>query len=223
MKTSSTLTLLGLVTAFAGVTPLEVSADDKVKIKDDKITVKTQGGKATIDEDGNVLSAKGRNADEAVAKARGKLSEQEAAQFRRDFVKGYVIPRERYVHFEPLATTYLERIPDRRSDVEYRVFDGTVYAVNPSNYTIVDVLGGEILGTSAAVTTSTSFDPVVFKRSLVSGYVIPESHYTYLQPVPDTIVTRLPAVPSGAVYRYYDGTVYTVNPDNYTVIDVVTY
>jgi hypothetical protein len=36
-------------------------------------------------------------------------------------------------------------------------------------------------------------------------------------------VTRLPAAPAGVVYRYYDGTVYSVNPDTYTILDVVTY
>lgn len=224
MKTPHLLLILS-ATLFAAIALPGIRADDKVKIKDDKIIVKTPGGKAKIDEDGNVISAKGPNADEAVSKARQKLSDQEAAQYRRDFVKGYVIPRERYTYFEPLAATYLERIPERRPGVEYRVFDGTVYAIDPSSYRIIEVLGGDILGASATVTTtrSTTFDPVVFKRSLVSGYVIPETYYTHLQAVPETIVTRLPAAPAGTVYRYYDGTVYTVNPTSRTVIEVVAY
>ncbi len=214
--------------ALAIAIPLTSSADDdKVKIKDDKIVVKTDGGKAKIDKEGNVISVNGANGDEALAKARAQLSKEEAAEFAESLKEGYVIPEDRYVYLDPLPKTYYERIPDRRTDVEYRVYNGTVYAVNPKTYTVVEVLGTDIYGNTATVTTTTTtetFDPVTFKSSLVKGYVVPETYYTtYLKPVPDTVVTRLPAAPEGVVYRYYDGTVYSINPETYTVIDVVTY
>ncbi len=214
--------------ALAIAIPLTSSADDdKVKIKDDKIVVKTDRGKAKIDKEGNVISVKGANGDVALAKARAQLNKEDAAEFQKSLTEGYVIPADRYVYLDPLPTTYYERIPNRRTDVEYRVYDGTVYAVNPKTYTVVEVLGSDIYGNSATVTTTTtteSFDPVTFKSSMVKGYVVPRTYYTtYLQPVPETVVTRLPAAPQGVVYRYYDGTVYSINPDTYTILNVVTY
>ena len=59
-----------------------------------------------------------------------------------------------------------------------------------------------------------------FKANLVEGYVIPQDRYVYLDPVPETYSERLDPVPDGMVYRWYDNTVYTVNPETYTVISV---
>lgn len=221
--TSSYLLNTVLAAALAASLPFAASAGDKIKKKDDEITVKTQGGKATVDSEGNVLSAKGRNSDAAIAKARAELSKEEAAKFRASLVAGYQIPQDRYVYLDPLPTAYYERIPNMRKDVEYRVFNGVVYAVNPKTYTVVEVLGSGIVSGSTTVTTS-SFDPVAFKASLVKGYIVPETYYTsYFQAVPETVAVRLPAAPAGVVYRYYDGTVYSVNPETYTIIDVVAY
>src|SRR5690606_27531833 len=59
-----------------------------------------------------------------------------------------------------------------------------------------------------------------FKANLVEGYVIPQDRYVYLETVPETYIERLDPVPDGMVYRWYDNTVYTVNPETYTVVSV---
>lgn len=64
---------------------------------------------------------------------------------------------------------------------------------------------------------------VQFKSDLQEGYVIPEDRYVYLDPVPETYVERLDPVPEGMEYRWYDGNVYTVNPETYTVVSVHTF
>lgn len=62
-----------------------------------------------------------------------------------------------------------------------------------------------------------------FKTSLRTGNVVPRERYVYLDPVPETHVELLPPPPRGTVYRYYDGTVYTINPETYAIIDVRTF
>ena len=173
---------ISLVAPFAAILvagiPFAGIADDTVKIKDDTVIVKTPGGKAKIDEDGNVISVSGPNGGAAVSKARAVLSNQEAAAFKQSLVTGYTIPQERYTYLDPLPSAYLDKIPSRRTDVEYRVYDGVVYAVNPKTYTVVEVVGSDIAGNPVTVTTQVSapFDPVTFKSSLVKGYVVPGTY-----------------------------------------------
>lgn len=62
-----------------------------------------------------------------------------------------------------------------------------------------------------------------FEASLVEGYTVPQERYVYLDPVPETYVTRLDPVPDGMVYRYFNGNVYTVNPETYTIMSVRTF
>lgn len=62
-----------------------------------------------------------------------------------------------------------------------------------------------------------------FKASLAEGYTIPTDQYVYLDPVPETYMTRLDPAPEGYVYRWYDNTVYTVDPNTYTIISVQTF
>jgi hypothetical protein len=213
---AATFVIVGHSTAFAD--------KEKVKVKDDKIVVKTEDGKAKIDKDGKVISVKGEEGAQALAKARAVLTDEEAKAFGESLKEGYVVPQDRYVYLEPVPQTYVERIPNRRDDVEYRVYNGTVYAVNPKTYTIVEVVGTDIYGNSVTSTRSaTSAEAMAFKNSLRAGYVVPREQYSYFEEVPATVLTKIPAAGTGVVYRYYDGTVYSVNPDTYTIIDVVTY
>jgi hypothetical protein len=175
-KSTLVITSACLLAPLLAIPNMARADDDTVKVKDDKIVVKTEDGKAKIDKDGNVISVKGETGAEALAKARAELSTEESAKFRQTLVEGYVIPRDRYVYLDPLPNTYYERIPNPRTDVEYRVYNGVVYAVNPQTYTVVEVLGTDIMGnaTTVATTTTTQFDPVQFKSSLVRGYVVPQ-------------------------------------------------
>ena len=62
-----------------------------------------------------------------------------------------------------------------------------------------------------------------FKASLVEGYTIPRERYAYLEPLPESYAVRVDPVPDGLVYRYYDGYVYTVDPETYVVRSVITF
>lgn len=221
----STLYYAAIATTFVVVGHSTAFADkEEVKVKDDKIVVKTEGGKATIDKDGNVISVKGQNGAEALEKARAVLSEGEAKAFSASLKEGYVIPQDRYVYLDSVPETYVEQIPNRREDVEYRVYNGTVYAVNPKTYTIVEVVGTDLYGKTVTSTRSASTaEAMAFKNSLRAGYVVPKNQYTYFEEVPETVLSKIPVAGTGVVYRYYDGTVYSVNPSTYTIIDVVTY
>lgn len=87
--------------------------------------------------------------------------------------------------------------------------------------TKIKVKGEDAEATARAALTAEQQEE--FKTNLVEGYVIPQERYVYLDPVPETYVTRLDPVPDGMVYRWYDNTVYTVNPETYTVISVHTF
>jgi len=224
IKPPLSVAIAGMIATSFAILPTLRADENSVKIKDDKIIVKTDDGKAKIDKDGNVISVSGKNGAAALAKARAELSAEEAVQFRQSLIEGYVIPQDRYVYLDPVPQTNLQRIPNPRPDVEYRAYNGTVYAVNPKTYTVVEVLGTDIMGNTVTTTTTTQdFDAVSFKKSLVRGYAVPQTYYTtYLQAVPETIVPRLPQA-AGVTYRYYDGTVYSVDPNTYTILEVVTY
>lgn len=222
MKTSSTLRS-GILAAALALAFNAAADDDKVKIKDDKIVVKTDEGKAKIDKDGNVISVKGSQGAEALAKARAELGEEQAEEFRRSLAVGYVVPRDRYTYLQPLPETYVEMVPNRRPELEYRVYGDTIYAVNPTTYAIVDVIQTNTLTGATTTTTTQVAVPANFKQSLVAGYTVPQTYYTYFQPVPERIMTSLPAAPAGVEYRYYDGTVYSINPSTWTIVDVVAY
>ena len=60
-----------------------------------------------------------------------------------------------------------------------------------------------------------------FRESLREGYVIPRDRYLYMDPVPEVYVQRLPEPAPNVVYRTYGGTIYAVNQDSYTVVDIV--
>ncbi len=220
MKTPHLLATLTLVSVALGATAQDDK--EKVKIKDDKIVVKTDEGKAKIDKDGNVIKTKGPDGGAALAKARSELGEEKAEEFRRSLATGYAIPRDHYTYLEPVPETYLEMIPNRRTGVEYRILGDTIYAVNPDTYTVVDVIQTSSLTgtTTTTTTTSTTSD---FGDSLVVGYTIPRERYSVFEAVPDRIMTRLPAAPAGVEYRYYNGKVYSINPSTYTIIDIVSY
>lgn len=227
MKTPPTLTTCCSIIALS-ILALGTHAQDdkeKIKVKDDKIVVKTDEGKAKIDKDGNVIKMKGPDGAQALAKARAELGEEQAEEFRRSLASGYTIPRERYVYLDPVPETYLEMIPNRRSGVEYRILGDTIYAVNPDTYTVVDVIQTSSLAGATTTTTSTTTVevPANFKESLTVGYTIPRNYYSYFEDVPEQIRTRLSAAPANVEYRYYDGTVYSINPNNYTILDIISY
>lgn len=52
------------------------------------------------------------------------------------------------------------------------------------------------------------------------GYTIPADQYIYLTEVPETYTSKLKPLNEGLAYRYFNGTVYTVNPETYAIVDV---
>lgn len=166
------------------------------------------------------------NADGSVTT---EMSTTEVKEFKQALTRGYKIPKARYTYLRPVPQKVITTLPEIPEGREYRYFDGTVYVINPQGYEVVDVITVDRdLVNRSTTTTSTDvdgdgdFDVTTFKKELVPGYVIPEKRYTYLKPVPETIITRIPAAPEGVVYRYLDGTVYSVNPESYKVIDVIS-
>ncbi len=204
------------------------TADDKtkIKVKDDKIVVKTDDGKAKIEADGDI-DVKGKEGAKALQIARKTLAAQEAKAFKESLVKGYVVPKERTVYLDPVPKTYVERLPAPPENVTYRVYDGTVYAINPKTYQVVDIIETDAEGNSIHVTvpatqTVTTTTTTASGTTITKGYVIPRDRYASFTEVPVTLSTRLEPAPRGTVYRYYDGGVYLVDPQTYTVVDVVT-
>lgn len=120
-------------------TALAQDDKEKVKVKDDKVVVKTDEGKAKIDKAGNVIKIKGPEGAEALAKARAELGEEKAEAFQRSLVTGYAVPEDHYGYLRQIPKGSIKEIPNAREDLEYRAYGNMVYGVNPGNRTIVDV------------------------------------------------------------------------------------
>ncbi len=167
------------------------------------------------------------NADGSVTT---KMSTTEIKEFEKVLTKGYKIPEDRYSYLQPVPKKVITTLPAVPEGREYRYFGGKVYVINPAGYEVVDVISvnNGAVSNSTQTTTSTDvdgdgdFDVTTFKKELTPGYVIPQKRYTYLKEVPKTVITQIPAAPEGVVYRYLDGTVYSVNPETYKVIDVIS-
>jgi len=167
------------------------------------------------------------NADGSVTT---EMSTTEVREFQKVLTKGYKIPEDRYTYLRPVPKKVITTLPEIPEDRQYRYFGGKVYVINPAGYEVVDVISVDkgIVSESTETTTSTDldgdgdFDVTTFKKELTPGYVIPEKRYTYLKEVPKTVITEIPAAPEGVVYRYLDGTVYSVDPETYKVIDVIS-
>lgn len=128
-KTETTLKTMLAAAAVSALIPLATADDDiEVKVKDDdKVVIKT--------EDGDKVKFKG---DDAKAQAQKFLSDKEAAEFKSQLVKGYVIPQERYTYLQPVPETYVATVPEAPEGMVYRYYDGVVYTVNPTTYTVVE-------------------------------------------------------------------------------------
>lgn len=167
------------------------------------------------------------NADGSVTT---EMSKTEVKEFQKVLTKGYKIPEDRYTYLKPVPKKVITTLPEVPEGRQYRYFGGNVYVINPEGYEVIDVISVNKGAASESMETSTStdvdgdgdFDVTTFKKELIPGYVIPEQRYTYLKPVPETVITEIPAAAEGVVYRYLDGTVYSVNPETHKVIDVIS-
>lgn len=216
------LVISGLGLYALPLPPAAYADDDDVEIefKDDKIEVETDRGKAEIEKDGEV-DVEGPGGARALAIAREALSEKQAAEFSDALVKGYVVPVERRVYLNAVPQAMLSDLPPLSATVVYRSFGNTVYAIEPETYRVVDVIRKDIHGNPIAITrTAVKTDSEAWPVMRV-GYVVPRDRYAMLETVPSTIITSIPEPPSGAVYRYYDGTVYAINPGSRVVVDVI--
>lgn len=120
----------------------------------------------------------------------------------------------------PAQSDEIEKVKVKDDKIKVKGEDGKVKIKDGE---IVKVKGDadEELATARAALNER--DAAEFKASLVEGYTIPEERYVYLEPVPETYAVRLDPAPDGLVYRYYDGYVYTVNPETYVVTNVITF
>lgn len=59
---------------------------------------------------------------------------------KANLVEGYVIPTETYVYLNRVPDRYITQLPPSPTGTIYRYLDGTVYAVNPQTYKVVDVI-----------------------------------------------------------------------------------
>ncbi len=208
------MSLLALPAAFA-------DDDVEIDIDDDEITVDLEDGKAEIEADGEV-DVEGERGAQALRIARATLNEREAAEFQDALTEGYVIPEDYYVFTDPVPDLYRERLPQAGPNVVYRTYNGTIYAVNPTTYKVVDIIKEDAAGNTIEVaTTVPESDLDRVRGQLAEGEVISSDTYVYLDQVPDRYVAQLPPNPDGTIYRYLDGTVYAVNPRNYRVVDVI--
>lgn len=97
--------------------PLADEDIDKVKVKDDKVKVKT--------DDGDKVKIKGDNAEEVA-------EELLTPEVQRTFVPGYIVPEE--------YRTYLRSMPSPSSDVIVSYHGNQVYYLEPDSYQIVQVI-----------------------------------------------------------------------------------
>lgn len=118
MKRNSILKTIGaagVALALAGGSVL-AQQDADIKVKGDKVTIKSEEGKVTI---------KGPGSEELANKLL-------APEIEATMVEGYVIPREYRTYFQP--------IPDPEPDVIVRYYNGRAYYVTPDTYRIVRVV-----------------------------------------------------------------------------------
>lgn len=141
LQSSHRILILSISSFLLAAFSFEGLAKDRVKFKKNGVVVvNTQGGRAKIDEHGNVISVRGRNGDAAVESARAALRKQEAVEFKQRLTTGYVIPRTHYTYLQPVPRTIVSRIPRAPAGTVYRYYDGTVYSINPRTYTVVGVV-----------------------------------------------------------------------------------
>ena len=116
------------------------------------------------------------------------------------------------------ADDEIEKVKVKDGKVKVKGEDGKVKIKENGKIKIKGDADEELAAARAAMTAEQKAE---FKATLVEGYEIPSEQYVYLEPVPENYMTRLDPAPEGYVYRWYDNTVYTIEPETYTIHSVI--
>ncbi len=127
----------GLLLTFAPAPP--TSAEETIKVTEEKVVVKSEDGKAEIKANGAV-TVKGSGGEEALRTANRVLAEKEAAELRARLVEGYVVPLEQNHFLVPVPEETLRNHQNHRPGLVYRSLGDRLYGLDPATNAVIHIL-----------------------------------------------------------------------------------